>query len=407
MTEEGSTQSSPITATFRPNDTSIQVTVPIVSGGGLSFEIALTDPVNASLGFDKGDVSTVISNGVSVASAIASYNANQIVSPATVSDSAQNVASNLDTLQNIAAAGKLAAITLTDSGTPTLTITPVQTANDATVLGLISGNYHAAVTGRAFDVGHNLDALQTLASASRLGAVTFTDAGTPTVTISPSQEIADAQSLADISGAYNLSVVGSTGINTVAYSGNMGTYAITHQSDGTLTLVQPTGTGRTDTLTNVQRIQFGDVKLALDMGTTQASGETALLIGAVLGKSLAFANDPIKETVLGNVIALFDQSQYNMQILAGALMRLNHDNLDIWTLIAGGNDLTHIAQHVLTVVNGQVPDQATLSAAVTALTAEAGSLATQGTWLANEALSAANQAQVNLVGLAAAGMVYQ
>ena len=71
----------------------------------------------------------------------------------------------------------------------------------------------------------------------------------------------------------------------------------------------------TNTLVNIERITFSDLSVALDLGITQSGGETALLIGAVLGKSLAFANDPIKQTVLGNVIALFDQSQYNMQIL--------------------------------------------------------------------------------------------
>ena len=53
-------------------------------------------------------------------------------------------------------------------------------------------------------------------------------------------------------------------------------------------------------------------------------------------------------------------------------MRLNHDNLDIWTASTGGNDLTHIANWVLTNVNGQAPNQATLSTAVTALNAETG-----------------------------------
>jgi hypothetical protein len=198
---------------------------------------------------------------------------------------------------------------------------------------------------------------------------------------------------------------GGSGIDTVVISGARAGFTATKMTSG-YTISASSGTWGSSTLMNVERVKFSDVSLALDMGTTQASGQTALLIGAALGRTLAFSNDPIKQAVLGNVIALFDQSQYNMQILAGALMRLNHDSLDIWTLLAGGNDLTHIAQHVLTVVNGQAPDQSTLSAAVAALTAEAGSLTTQGTWLANEALSSANQTQVNLVGLAQTGMVY-
>lgn len=124
------------------------------------------------------------------------------------------------------------------------------------------------------------------------------------------------------------------------------------------------------------------------MGSTQSSGETAELIGAVLGKNLMLA----KPQLLGVVIDLFDQG-YTLQQLSGAVMRL-----DIWGVLAGGNGNAQIANYLLTSVNGHAPDAATLNAAVTALNSETG--AAQGTFLANLAASAANQTQVDLVGLA-------
>jgi hypothetical protein len=55
-------------------------------------------------------------------------------------------------------------------------------------------------------------------------------------------------------------------------------------------------------------------------------------------------------------------------------------------------------------VNKAAPDAATLSAAVAALDSETG--VAQGTFLFNLASSAANQTQVNLVGVAATGIEF-
>jgi hypothetical protein len=61
-----------------------------------------------------------------------------------VSDSSGNVQSDLDSLE--ANHSYISSITLTDGGTPTLTITETQFHNDATVLGDIAGSYQLAVT---------------------------------------------------------------------------------------------------------------------------------------------------------------------------------------------------------------------------------------------------------------------
>ena len=63
----------------------------------------------------------------------------------TVVDSAAEVSANLDALQTMAAAGDLSSITLTDSATPTLTLTPQQLTSDAGVLGKIISSYSLQV----------------------------------------------------------------------------------------------------------------------------------------------------------------------------------------------------------------------------------------------------------------------
>ena len=84
--------------------------------------------------------------------------------------------------------------------------------------------------------------------------------------------------------------------------------------------------------------------------------------------------------------------------------------LDIWGALvndggAGANN-TQIATYLLTTVGRSAPDAATLAAAVVALDAETGGTAQEGGFLWRLAESAANQLQVNLVGLAQIGLEY-
>jgi Ca2+-binding RTX toxin-like protein len=194
-------------------------------------------------------------------------------------------------------------------------------------------------------------------------------------------------------GAGNDTIDGGDGTDTAIVSGNRASYTVTQTASG----YTVAGTDGTDTLTNVERLQFGDAKLALDTGSTQAAGKTALLIGAVLPGTLVF--DVSKQGLLGTVIGFFEGG-FTMTDLSGALLRL-----PIWDVLTGRTAPTNtdIANYLLTNVNGAAPDQATLAAAATALSTES----VQGTWLASLALGTANQTHVGLVGLAQTGLTYQ
>lgn len=196
----------------------------------------------------------------------------------------------------------------------------------------------------------------------------------------------------------NDTIDGGTGMDTIVLKGNRSSYTLIRTSTG-ITLSDTLGTDGTDKMSNVERLKFSDGGIALDMGSAQSAGETALLLGAVLPGKLAF--DSSKQALLGAVIALFDQG-FTLQQLSGAVMRL-----PIWDVLTSKATPTNtdIATYLLTNVNGEVPDPITLTNAASLLNAEI-DFASQGNFLWHLAESGTNQTHVGLAGLAATGLAY-
>ena len=182
---------------------------------------------------------TLTSGTLTAAQAAAAETAGLLVrvsGGAAISDTAANVQAALDTLQAYGA--KVASIALTDGGTPAVTVTAAQLTADSATLLKISGTFGITVTGSASPqnaaaldpslrdkltaglnvsgtaagVGANLDGLQTLAAASKLGTVTLSDAGTPTVAATSTQLIADAPALLLIAGSHTVTLSGSLAV---------------------------------------------------------------------------------------------------------------------------------------------------------------------------------------------------
>ena len=100
---------------------------------------------------------------------------------------------------------------------------------------------------------------------------------------------------------------GGLGIDTVVYSGPQERYSIT-KSGNRFVVSEPTGSDDTDYLSNIERLQFSNGKVALDLGGN--AGQAARLIGALLGPSF------IKDKALaGVVIGLIDQD-YSIESIA-------------------------------------------------------------------------------------------
>ena len=158
------------------------------------------------------------------------------------------------------------------------------------------------------------------------------------------------------------------------------------------------GRDGSDTLVNVERLQFTNTKVALDLAPTQSAGQTALLLGAVLPGQLAF--DVTKQALLGSVISLFDQN-FTLAQLSGAILRL-----PIWDVLTGNEAPTtaDIATYLVNNVYGSAATTAITNAAITAMNSEG--RANQGNYLASLAVSSANQTHINLVGIQSTGLEY-
>jgi hypothetical protein len=196
----------------------------------------------------------------------------------------------------------------------------------------------------------------------------------------------------------NDTIDGSFGIDTAVYLGTVSTHSIVIGNSVVTVTDKTVNRNGTDILTNIERLQFSDKNIALDTGTTQAAGQTALLIGAVLPGKLAF--DVSKQALLGSVIGLFDQN-FTLSQLSGAILRL-----PIWDVLTGKAAPTNadIASYLVNNVYDGTQTAAITSAAIATMNAESG--ATQGNSLASLAASAANQTHVDLVGVQATGLTY-
>lgn len=183
---------------------------------------------------------------------------------------------------------------------------------------------------------------------------------------------------------------GGRGTDTVAFPENFSHYQVSHGEAGAFTVANSQDAS-SDALTHVERLKFADFGLAFDAAPTEHAGQAALLIGAVLGHNVLGG----QKALLGAVIGLLDQGM-SFEALCGAAMRL-----PIWDQLAGGSTDAQIATWLLTTVHGAVPTPSALAAAQDALAHQA-----QGLFLADLALSAANQTQIDLVGLATAGIEF-
>jgi len=123
-----------------------------------------------------------------------------------VSDTASNLSSNLDTLENNL--NHVGSITVTD--TNSITVSATQIITDAGVLALIPANVSLLVSDSSANMVANIDLLQT--NIAKIKSVTLTDTNTPTLTISGNQYRADSQVLTKInsSNPYNLALTNET-----------------------------------------------------------------------------------------------------------------------------------------------------------------------------------------------------
>jgi endo-alpha-1,4-polygalactosaminidase (GH114 family) len=160
--------------------------------------------------------------------------------------------------------------TVTPQSNGTLLVTSAATAEGPDTLTNIQHLQFTdgtLVRETAAQVAGELDTLQSIATGSGLIAIDLTDSGTPTLTITASQLSADAAAIKAISGSFSLSeaapaasatIVGAANAlgNTLVLSGAASDYTITSQGDGVHLNVS--GNGASDTVSDIQALQFAD-----------------------------------------------------------------------------------------------------------------------------------------------------
>jgi hypothetical protein len=231
-------QASAAVTSFTISDSSADVSATFASLAADTklTSIALTDTSTPSLTLtgaqytaDAGVLAKITSpynltvNGALV-SAAAALQANTHVTSFSISDSAADVSAAFTSL---AADSKLTSIALTNTGTPSLTLTGAQYTADAGVLALITGSYTLTVTGALASAAAALQAntrvtsftisdssadvsaaFTSLATDAKLTSITLTGTTTPVLSLTGVQYTADAAVLAKITGSYNLTVTG-------------------------------------------------------------------------------------------------------------------------------------------------------------------------------------------------------
>ena len=182
---------------------------------------------------------------------------------------------------------------------------------------------------------------------------------------------------------------GGLGLDTVVYSGPQERYAI-NKIGNRYVVSEPTGSDDTDYLSNIERLQFSNGKVALDVENGNA-GEAAKLIGALLGPTY------VKDKALaGIVINLLDQ-KYSSDTIANLGLAT-----PMFLSMAGSGSNTDFVKQVFTNVVGRAPTPSESSTYVNMLDA--------GTSQSALALMAAhtdlNAARIDLVGLIQHGLEF-
>jgi len=175
-----------------------------------------------------------------------------------LSDTTANISSNLDLLENDAP--KISSITLTDAGS-TLSITAAQLANDSNLLGEIVSNYLLSISGLT---------PSNIASVLANNHVTSINLSIPNTTYQVT--------------ASNIAINGTSGIDTIAFNEVSSNFTVAI-SGSQATLTDHVGTAGTDSLSNVERLQFSDSMVGLDIGAGQTSGAVFRLYQAALNRT--------------------------------------------------------------------------------------------------------------------------
>ena len=192
-------------------------------------------------------------------------------------------------------------------------------------------------------------------------------------------------------GAGDDTLDGAGGVDTAAYAGRRASFTLTPTATGFMTHdAQAEGT---DQLANIERLQFADVLLAIDLLPDQHAGQALELLGLLAPQLIQ------SPAAVGTVLARFDAGLSLQDVSQLAL------DLGLVRSIAGADSNAALAAMAFRNVMGIAPDGAAVDGLVAYLDGHLASYS-QAEFLAVAAALEVNQAHIGLVGLQQTGVAY-
>jgi len=186
---------------------------------------------------------------------------------------------------------------------------------------------------------------------------------------------------------------GASGIDVAKYTGARANFTLAKTATG-YTVADHVGAEGTDTLANIERLQFADKKIAIDLSGTGHAAETVEILGAAFGKSYTTNKDYV---AVG--LNLFDAGTSFHDICVAAI------GTSEFKALAGSTSNVAFVNTVYDNVVGVFPQQADLNYYVGQLQGSGGTLS-QADLLGIAATCTENLSHIDLVGLQQSGVEY-
>jgi hypothetical protein len=192
-----------------------------------------------------------------------------------------------------------------------------------------------------------------------------------------------------IAGAGNDTLNGRLGIDIAAFSSARAAYIVT-RSGATTTVSGPDGI---DTLTDIERLQFSDKNIAVDLGAGESAGMTVRIIGA------AFDTARMTPDLVGIGIGIFDAGASMLRVCELAL------DTPLFLSLAGSHSNVDFVNTVYRNVVGTVPTAPVRDSLVNLLQGSGGTMS-QAELLMLAANVNENGVNINVVGLQQSGVEF-
>lgn len=186
---------------------------------------------------------------------------------------------------------------------------------------------------------------------------------------------------------------GGDGIDTAVYSGNFSQYTRGFNAFGSPTITGLATNDGQDIIRDIERLQFADKKIALDLGVNEHGGQALLFLG-MLAPNLVKA-----PAAVGTILGFMDQNLSLKDVFQIAL------DAGVVTSVAGSNSNAALAAMVLRNLTGVEGDASTVDLLVSYLDGRNASFS-QVDFLTTIASFELNQTHIGLIGLQQTGVEF-